>query len=381
MEFIVNKLAEIAQQGKLRRRIFVKRTDKYISAGHKNRLLDFSSNDYLGLAQHDEVKKAAKEAIETYGVGSTSSAIVSGSFYLIEELEQEMAQFTGYPSALLFNSGYHANLAVMSLLSKESNTLMADKLVHASILDGISLGGAKLKRYPHQDLTALLSIQQKYPEAKYCITEGVFSMDGDISPLQDIVQSLNGTAHLVVDDAHGFGVLGQQGKGTVNHARLTHQEVPLMIIPCGKAMGAMGALVCGSRERIELLMQSARSYIFSTALAIPVVAALNQSLKLIQMGDGLRNQLFENISYFNHLAQKLGLNIVSSDLTPIRSVTIGENAKTEHIQEVLIQEGFLVSCIRPPTVPQNSARLRISITALHDRHDIKQLLDALVKVI
>jgi 8-amino-7-oxononanoate synthase len=269
----------------------------------------------------------------------------------------------------------------MSLLSKESNTLMADKFVHASILDGISLGGAKLKRYPHQDLTALPRIQQKYPEAKYCITEGVFSMDGDISPLQDIVQSLNGTAQLVVDDAHGFGVLGQQGKGTVNHARLTHQEVPLMIIPCGKAMGVMGALVCASRPFIELLMQSARSYIFSTALAIPVVAALNQSLKLIQMGDGLRNQLFENISYFNHLAQKLGLNIVSSDLTPIRSVIIGENVKTEHIQEVLIQEGFLVSCIRPPTVPQNSARLRISITALHDRHDIKQLLDALVKVI
>lgn len=373
-----NHLSAIKQNGRYRKRVFTQIQDKFIHID-KQAFINFSSNDYLGLSQHIEVKKQAKQAIEHYGVGSTSSAIISGSHYLIESLEHNMAAFVGYPRALLFNSGYHANLAVMSLLAKDSPTIIADKLIHASILDGIALSGAKLKRYPHQNIESLSAILQTHPEAAYIITEGVFSMDGDISPLARLASA--GSAKLIVDDAHGFGVLGQSGKGVVNYAGLGAEDVPVMIVPCGKALGAMGALVCASDEFIELLIQTARSYIYSTALAIPIVAALNASLKLIAQGDNLREKLFENIIFFNHYAQSLGLNIVSSDLTPIRSIVIGDNQHAEKVQSVLRVKGFYVSCIRPPTVPQNSARLRISLMALHDTHDIKQLLDELVCIL
>ncbi|WP_191092739.1 aminotransferase class I/II-fold pyridoxal phosphate-dependent enzyme [Cysteiniphilum sp. JM-1] len=377
-------LTAIKQNGRYRQRVFTQIQNKFIHID-EHALINFSGNDYLGLSQHVEVKKQVQQAIEHYGVGSTSSAIVSGSHYLIEALEHDIAAFVGYPRALLFNSGYHANLAVMSLLAgkakKEKNvqTVVADKLVHASILDGIALSGAKLKRYPHQNTDSLRTILKKHPEAKYVITEGVFSMDGDISPLERLANV--GLAKLIVDDAHGFGVLGQSGRGAVSHAGFTFEDVPVMIVPCGKALGAMGALVCASEEFIELLIQTARSYIYSTALAIPVVAALNASLKLVMEGDCLRDKLFENIAFFNQYAQKLGLHVVSYDLTPIRSIIIGDNQQTQNIQSMLKDKGFYVSCIRPPTVPEHSARLRISLTALHDTGDITALLDQLVCVL
>ncbi|WP_440615576.1 aminotransferase class I/II-fold pyridoxal phosphate-dependent enzyme [Cysteiniphilum sp. 6C5] len=377
-------LTAIKQNGRYRQRVFTQIKDKLIHID-QHALINFSGNDYLGLSQHIEVKKKAQQAIECYGVGSTSSAIVSGSHYLIESLEHNMAAFVGYPRALLFNSGYHANLAVMSLLAmqgkgaKDAQAIVADKLVHASILDGIALSGANLKRYPHQNIDSLHSILQKHPEAKYVITEGVFSMDGDISPLRRFANVDH--TKLIVDDAHGFGVLGQSGRGAVDYAGLTFNDVPVMIVPCGKALGAMGAFVCASDEFIELLIQTARSYIYSTALAIPVVASLNASLNLIMHSDHLREKLFENISFFNQYAQKLGLNVVSDDLTPIRSIVIGDNQQTQNIQNLLKDKGFYVSCIRPPTVPQNSARLRISLSALHDTRDINALLDQLVRVL
>ncbi|WHN65786.1 8-amino-7-oxononanoate synthase [Cysteiniphilum sp. QT6929] len=374
----VDDLTAIKQNGRYRQRVFTQIHDKFIHIC-QHALINFSGNDYLGLSQHVEVKKKAQQAIDRYGVGSTSSAIVSGSHYLIESLEHDMAAFVDYPRALLFNSGYHANLAVMSLIGKNAQTVVADKLVHASILDGIALSGAKLKRYPHQNIDSLYATLQKHPEAKYVISEGIFSMDGDISPLARLGNM--GLAKLIVDDAHGFGVLGQSGRGAVNHAGLTFEGVPIMIVPCGKALGAMGALVCASEEFIELLIQTARSYIYSTALAIPVVAALNASLKLVMKGDCLRDKLFENIAFFNQYAQKLGLHVVSHDLTPIRSIIIGDNKRTQNIQSMLKDKGFYVSCIRPPTVPQDSARLRISLTALHDTDDIKALLDQLVYVL
>ncbi len=372
------RLTVIKHSGRYRQRVFTQIQDKFIHIDELG-LINFSGNDYLGLSQHVEVKKQAQQAIEYYGVGSTSSAIVSGSHYLIEALEHDIAAFVGYPRALLFNSGYHANLAVMSLIGKNAQTVVADKLVHASILDGIALSGAKLKRYPHQNIDSLHAILQKHPEANYVITEGVFSMDGDISPLAKLANV--DPIQLIVDDAHGFGVLGQLGKGAVNHAGLNFENVPVMIIPCGKALGAMGALVCASDQFIELLIQTARSYIYSTALAIPVVAALNASLKLVMEGNYLRDKLFENIAFFNHYAQRLGLHVVSDDLTPIRSVIIGDNQQTQNIQNMLKDKGFYVSCIRPPTVPEHSARLRISLTALHDIGDIKALLDQLVRVL
>ena len=372
------RLTAIKQNGRYRQRVFTQIHDKFIHIDEHS-LINFSGNDYLGLSQHIEVKKKAQQAIEHYGVGSTSSAIVSGSHYLIEALEHDMADFVGYPRALLFNSGYHANLAVMSLIGRNSQTVVADKLVHASILDGIVLSGAKLKRYPHQNIDSLHAILQKHPEAKYVITEGVFSMDGDISPLERFANT--GLAKLIVDDAHGFGVLGQLGRGAINYAGLTFEDVPVMIVPCGKALGAMGALVCASEKFIELLIQTARSYIYSTALAIPVVGALNASLKLVMKGDHLRDKLFENIAFFNQYAQRLDLHVVSYDLTPIRSIIIGDNQQTQNIQSMLKDKGFYVSCIRPPTVPEHSARLRISLTALHDAGDIKALLDQLVCVL
>ncbi len=203
-------------------------------------------------------------------------------------------------------------------------------------------------------------------------------MDGNISPLSAIrKKALPVDKTLIVDDAHGFGVLGQNGRGSINHAGLTHEDIALTIFPCGKSMGAMGAIVCADLDTITLLIQTARSYIFSTALAVPIVGALNAALYVLKKADGLRNKLFENIEYFNHYAQYLDLNVYSTDATPIRSIIIGDNEQTQQLQGALKERGFLVSCIRPPTVPQKTARLRISLTALHDKSDIKGLLDAL----
>lgn len=378
MDSLKNNLTDIINNDLYRKRMFTEVQGKFIKINHKW-LINFSSNDYLGLSQNSNLKMKAKQAIDAYGVGSTSSAIVSGSHFLIEILEARMAQFTGYQKALLFNSGYHANLAVMSLLSKVSKSIIADKFIHASILDGINLAGMKLKRYPHQNIDSLELIVKKNPEAKYIITEGIFSMDGDISPLSSIASKAK--LPLIIDDAHGFGVMGNCGKGSVDKAKLEEKDVPILILPCGKSMGAMGALVCSSKAVIDLLIQTSRSYIYTTALSIPIVAALNEALILVENSHDLREQLFKNIDFFNFYANKLGIRLVTFDLTPIRSIVIGENKKTKNMQLGLKNNGFYVSCIRPPTVPLHSSRLRISLTALHSIEDIRKLLDNLVRMI
>lgn len=342
--------------------------------------IDFSHNDYLGLSQHPCVKKALSQAALDVGFGSGSSPMVSGYSEATETLEKQFARFIGYPKAMFFNSGYHANLAVTALLSQTADMLVADKYIHASMLDGCRLAGVKLKRYRHQDLAAFKQVVSSLKAPSFCLSEGVFSMDGDVTPLGLLHHQLKGTWHqLVIDDAHGFGVLGKNGRGSVSHSGLTAKEVPICIVPLGKAMGGMGAMVCADETIIEKLIQFSRSYIYSTALPPALSLALQTSLALLESADDLRTRLLDNIHSFNRRCRQIGLKLISEDDTPIRSLFIGDNHKACQIQQKLSAGGFWVSCIRPPTVPEGTARLRVSLSALHDQKTIEALFVALVR--
>ncbi|WP_119343506.1 aminotransferase class I/II-fold pyridoxal phosphate-dependent enzyme [Facilibium subflavum] len=341
--------------------------------------IDFSGNDYLGLSQHPEIKKAFAESAQALGFGSTASAMVSGLSLATQNLENYFANLTGYPACLFFNSGYHANLAVFSVLGRSAGTIIADKLIHASIIDGVKLSGAKLKRFLHQDMQSLDKISQILQAPGICATEGIFSMDGDITPLPLLHENCRQYGHgLIVDDAHGFGVLGENGIGSLDHHGLTAKEVLVYITPFGKACGGVGAMVCSSKKIIEQLTQFSRSYMYSTALPPAISQTLYVALELVKQSNDLRQKLFENIVFFNKQAEAYGFQLSASDSTPIRSVLIGEADKTYQIQQRLMEKGFLVSCIRPPTVPEKTCRLRISLTALHEKKHIASLFKALM---
>ncbi len=339
--------------------------------------IDFSSNDYLGLSQHKAVQKALIKAVNHYGFGSGSSPVVSGYSKATATFEKEFADFIGYPCAMFFNSGYQANLALMSFLAKKDKTIIADKYIHASVIDGVRLSGGKLMRYPHQDLLSLQRISAR-SNADYCVTEGIFSMDGDIAPLSTIYKAIQDKQHLVVDDAHGFGVLGSGGKGSVNGGGLSFKEVPICVVPLGKAMGGMGAMICASKEVIEILVNTARAYIYSTAAPPFISEALRTSLELLHSEERLRHKLFENIQYFNDVAKHHDLPLYNDQMTPVRSILIKDNALTVTLQQKLLSKGMLVSCIRPPTVPKDTARLRVSLSATHQLSHIDELIKLLV---
>ena len=340
--------------------------------------IDFTSNDYLGLRQHPHIKKRLCDAAMEYGFGSGASAMISGCSPETEHLEEEFAQFIGYPKALLFQSGYHANLAVTSVLCNDAEIIFADKLIHASIIDGLRLSSLKFKRFPHQDFEALIHFKQCFQNS-YCITEGVFSMEGDITNLEHLHHITKNKSIIIVDDAHGFGVFGTDGRGCINYHRLTYRQIPICIIPFGKAMAGMGAMVCAPEAMIEKLMQFSRSYIYSTALPPAIVSALRASLEILSTEQVRRDQLFENISLFNELCNKFDINVLSQDHTPIRSIVIGSNTKTLQVQKSLMNQGFWVSCIRPPTVVDNTSRLRISLSAMHTTKQVQNLVSALRK--
>jgi 8-amino-7-oxononanoate synthase len=340
------------------------------------RLVDFCSNDYLGLARHPDIAHAMSEAALRLGAGSGAAHLVTGHGVEHACLEEELADFTGRERALLFSTGYMANLAVITSLAARGDLVLLDRLSHASLIDAAQLSGARFKRYAHNDVG---SAERALAPASLSViaTDGVFSMDGDIAPLPALARlSREHQAWLAVDDAHGLGVLGKSGRGSCEHFGLNSDDVPVLIGTLGKAFGSFGAFVAGSAQLIELLIQKARSYIYTTALPQPVAAATREALKVAQREPWRRQRVLALTARFRNGAAQLGLPLAASE-TPIQPLMLGSAEGAVSAQRELLDAGFWVSAIRPPTVPAGSARLRITLSAAHTEAQVDALLDAL----
>ena len=341
------------------------------------RCLNFSSNDYLGLAVHPKVSAAARRALEKYGTGSGAAHPVTGHNSEHHALEEELAAFTDRPRALLFSSGYMANLGVAGALVGRGDLVVEDRLNHASLLDAGLLSGARFKRYNHADPESLATDLGITAGTRLVMTDGVFSMDGDIAPLPALAQVAdNAHAFLMVDDAHGLGVLGKQGRGSLEHHGLGMAQVPVLMGTLGKAFGSFGAFVAGSETLVETLIQLARTYIYTTAPPPALAAATRAALKLVQEESWRREKLTVLIQRFRRGAEQLfGAQLLPSQ-TPIQPLVLGESQRALAASEALRQQGILVAAIRPPTVPAGSARLRITLTAAHTEEQVDRLLQA-----
>lgn len=345
-------------------------------------MLTFCSNDYLGLANHPDVIKAFKHAADKYGVGSGAAHLINGHSIEHQMLEEELAAFTGRDRVLLFSTGYMANMGVVNALMERGDAIFADRLNHASLIDASLLSKAKLQRYAHNDLDAL---QKRYANTScdnsLILSDGVFSMDGDCAPVTDLATiAEENKAWLMIDDAHGFGVLGKNGAGLLEQQNLSQQQVPILMATLGKAFGTAGAFIAGSDDLIEYLIQTARTYIYTTAMPPAIAAATRASLKLVQQEHWRREKLDSLIGQFKQGANELGLELMPSD-TPIQPILIGDSKKSLGISKQLKGEGMLVTAIRPPTVEKGTARLRVTFSASHNDSHIKLLLDKLSKAI
>ena len=342
--------------------------------------LSFCSNDYLGLASHPELIAAFKEGADRFGVGSGAAHLVSGHGVAHQQLEEELAEFVGRPRALLFSTGYMANLGVIAALCGRRDAVFEDRLNHASLLDAASVSGARLRRYPHADAEALgRKLGASEVQQRLIATDAVFSMDGDCAPLKELhALAIEHDAWLLADDAHGFGVLGPQGRGRVFEQLGQGDDRVILMGTLGKALGTGGAFVAGSEDVIETLIQQARTYIYTTASPPALAWATRRALQLVRDGDALREQLSAHIEYFRACADELGLPLMAST-TAIQPLLTGSAKRALELSARLREAGILVTAIRPPTVPQGAARLRITLSASHALTQIDQLLDALVR--
>lgn len=341
-------------------------------------LTNFCSNDYLGLASHPRLTAAFTTAAARWGVGSGASHLVCGHSLEHHALEEELAAFTGRERVLLFSTGYMANTGVIQALLRKDDAVFEDELNHASLIDGGRLARCDYQRYGHNDVSDLeQKLKASKAERKLVVSDGVFSMDGDVAPLQALAQAAQANdAWLMVDDAHGFGVMGAQGGGVAEALGLGQDALPVLVGTLGKAFGTFGAFVAGSDALIEYLINSARSYIFTTALPPAVAAATRESLRLIRDGHELRERLHDNIAHFRRGATGLGLDLMPSE-TPIQPLILGGNDRALAWSAALQERGLLVGAIRPPTVPTGTARLRVTLTAGHVPADVDRLLEGL----
>ena len=345
------------------------------------KVLSFCSNDYLGLANHPDVIQRFKKAADQYGVGSGSAHLVSGHSVEHHLLEEELAVFMGTERALLFSTGYMANLGVVSALCDRHSEIYEDKLNHASLLDAALLSRAKRFRYPHLDVKNLEHwLADSNTHNKLIMSDGVFSMDGDLAPLDTLAKlAKEHDATLMIDDAHGIGVLGERGRGVIEHFNLDNKQVPVLVGTLGKAFGTAGAFVAGSEALIETLIQKSRSYIFTTAMPAAVAAATRKSLQLLEQEGWRREKLQNLIIQFRKGATELGLNLVDSK-TAIQPVIIGSSKQALTLSEKLLEKNILITAIRPPTVPEGSARLRITFSATHTEEQVDKLLIVLGEI-
>ena len=342
-------------------------------------LLAFCSNDYLGLASHPEVVRAMQQGAERWGVGGGASHLVMGHSTPHHQLEEALADFTGRPRALLFSTGYMANLAAVTALVGQGDTVLEDRINHASLLDAGLLSGARFSRYLHNDADSLAKRLDKATGDTLVVTDGVFSMDGDLADLPALCATAKTRgAWVMVDDAHGFGPLGKTGGGIVEHFGLGIDDVPVLVGTLGKAFGTAGAFVAGSEELIETLIQFARPYIYTTSQPPAVACATLKSLELLRAESWRRDHLNSLITRFRQGAAEIGLTLMDSP-TPIQPILVGSSERALKLSAALRERGVLVGAIRPPTVPAGSARLRVTFSASHSAAQVERLLDILAE--
>jgi 8-amino-7-oxononanoate synthase len=362
-------------------------------------LINFCSNDYLGLGNHPEVTRAFVDAANAHGVGSGASHLVTGHGVEHEALEEELAAFTGRERALAYSTGYMANMGAISALADQKSLIVADKLNHASLIDGCRLSGAEIRRYPHADSArATEQISKALPgaETRLLVTDGVFSMDGDVAPLPELARAAaDAKAWLVVDDAHGLGVVGRTGRGSCEHFGLGAREVPVLIGTFGKAFGTFGAFVAGDADLIEYLIQKSRPYIYTTALPPAVAAATRAALRVSERESWRREKVLALSERFRTGLEGLGLGrtetrkplpgTIPAGNTPaiatIVPVIVGDEARALAISAALENRGFLVAAIRPPTVPAGTSRLRVTFSADHEEAQVDALIAALAEAL
>jgi 8-amino-7-oxononanoate synthase len=344
-------------------------------------MLNFCSNDYLGLAQDPRIVAALQGAANASGVGGTAAHLVCGHRHEHARLEEALCAWTGRDAAMLFSSGWLANLGAMQALLDREGVCVQDKLNHASLLDAAQLAGAVLKRYPHNDTGAAARQLAGVPgKPALLATDGVFSMDGDAAPLRELASLCRREfATLMVDDAHGLGVLGSHGAGSVTGAGLSQQDVPVLMATLGKALGCMGAFVAGSRALIEGFTQFARTFVYTTAMPPALAAAACEAVRIAREEDGRREKLRALIARFRDGAAQLGLPLMDS-ATAIQPIMLGDVRRAVAASRALEDKGLLVTAIRPPTVPAGKARLRVTLSAAHHSTDVDRLLDALAQL-
>lgn len=344
--------------------------------------LAFCSNDYLGLANHPLVISAFQKAASHFGVGSGASHLVAGHSSEHHALEEELAEFTGRDRALLFSTGYMANMGAITALVGQGDAIFEDRLNHASLLDAGLLSGARFQRFLHNDLNNLQArLDKTEADRKLIVVDGVFSMDGDCAPLPELAAlAQKNNAWLMVDDAHGFGCLGKRGGGSAEYFGLSQQELPILMGTLGKAFGTFGAFVAGSEALIETLIQFSRSYIYTTAMPPAVAAATRVSLRLLQEEHWRREHLQQLIARFRQGAQQMGLHLLESS-SPIQPIIIGDESRTLAFAEKLAERGILIIAIRPPTVAAGSSRLRVTLSAEHSLAQVDELLSVLSDIV
>lgn len=377
-QFLQARLDDVAAKNLYRRRRVIEGTHGVQARVDGRDVLVFCSNDYLGLATHPELRAAVVKAVEQEAVGSGASQLITGYNAAHQALENELAEFLERPRALLLSSGYLTNVGVISALMTRGDSIFSDQLNHASLIDGIRLSHADIKRYAHADMGDLQHqlIESDVPH-RLIVSDGVFSMDGDVAPLGELsALARSYDAWLMIDDAHGLGVLGPQGRGAVAEAGLGVEDVPILVATLGKSLGAAGAFAAGSEELIEALIQSTRTFIFSTAPPPAVAEAARVGLRLVRQESWRREHLHELVSYFREGALARGLPLASST-TPVQPLILGEESRALAVSERLLDQGYLVTAIRPPTVPKGTARLRITLSAAHTRQQVEGLLSAL----
>jgi 8-amino-7-oxononanoate synthase len=380
MNWLSDELARLEQAHLYRRRLVLDSPQGAEVVVDGRRLLSFCSNDYLGLANDSRVIAALQRGAGQYGVGSGASHLVTGHCRAHHALEEELADFVGARRALLFSTGFMANLGVVMALAERHSLIAEDRLNHASLIDAARLARARTRRYPHADVGALR--RQLGPEQRLSLilTDAVFSMDGDVAPLEALAAlAREHGAWLLADDAHGLGVLGPQGRGSLAAAGLAPAGELILMGTLGKAFGVFGAFVAGDADLVELLIQRARSYIYTTALPAAVAEAVRAALAVVRAEGWRRERLRELIARFRAGAAQLGFTLAESE-TPIQPLLVGEASAALALADGLRARGFLVPAIRPPTVPAGSARLRVSFSAAHSPDQVDRLLRALAEI-
>jgi len=343
-------------------------------------LLNFCSNDYLGLASNPHAVAALIEALPSHGIGGGASHLICGHHQSHHALEERLARFTGRDSALFFSTGYMANVGVISALVGKGDTVFSDELNHASIIDGCRLSGARICRFAHSDMSMLEQHLAETSGHKMVVTDGVFSMDGDLAKLGELSRLCRKhDALLLVDDAHGLGVIGRGGRGSVDHFGLDQDDVPLLIGTLGKAFGTAGAFVAGPQLLIDYLVQKARTYIYTTSMPPALAEVTRQTIDTVEKDESRRTHLHTLVDRFRRRAQALGYQVMPSD-TPIQPLLIGDAARAMAMSAALEARGIWVSAIRPPTVPPGQSRLRVTFSAAHTHEHLNQLLDALQEI-